>query len=107
MALPLRALILETYGTGNAPIETPVLSALEQAAHRGLLIMNLTQCLEACRYGAVCNWTSVATRGVISADDMTPEALYCKLLVACSQTNDIEALRVFMQTPLCGEKRNA
>ena len=45
--------------------------------------------------------------GVISADDMTPEALYCKLLVACSQTNDIEALRVFMQTPLCGEKRNA
>lgn len=40
----LKALILETYGSGNAPMDAWFLEALEMAIKKGLHIINVTQC---------------------------------------------------------------
>lgn len=106
LQLPLRALILETYGTGNAPNNQPELfSLLNEATKRGILIMNSTQCLtgrvEMSHYATGVTLEKV---GVMSAGDMTPEALHSKLLYACSRTDDPSELRRLMQQTFCGEK---
>lgn len=41
----LKALILETYGAGNAPLETWFLTEVKQAIERGLFVINVTQCI--------------------------------------------------------------
>ena len=47
---PLRGLVLEAYGTGNAPTADPeFLAAIAEAAADGMVIVAVTQCL----YGSV------------------------------------------------------
>ena len=40
----LRAVVLETYGAGNAPTAPEFIRAVREAVARGLLVMNVTQC---------------------------------------------------------------
>jgi L-asparaginase len=40
----LRAVILETYGSGNAPTDEWFIAALEKAIHKGIIIFNVTIC---------------------------------------------------------------
>jgi L-asparaginase len=102
---PIKALILETYGTGNAPnMDLKLLKLLKQAIEKGILIINATQCIE----GRVeshhyATGRTLEQLGVISAHDMTPEAMHCKLLFACSQTDNPQELHRLMSTNLYGE----
>lgn len=102
---PIKALILETYGTGNAPDADPAfLGLLQDAVDRGVLIMNATQCVEGRVEGHhYATGRALERLGVISAHDMTPEALHCKLLYAFSQSQDLNHTRKLMETNLCGE----
>ena len=102
---PLRALLLHTYGSGNVPtIDKKLFSLLEQAIARGVVIANCSQCLK----GHV-NMTSYATGqalqeiGVISAQDMTPEAATVKLQFLCSISNDSTWIRQQYVRNLRGE----
>ena len=46
LAVPgLKGLVLETFGTGNAPSNQWFLELLKKAIESGLLIVNITQCL--------------------------------------------------------------
>nr|MBA2814495.1 putative bifunctional pyrazinamidase/nicotinamidase [Candidatus Pantoea persica] len=42
---PLKALILRSYGVGNAPQNAEFLAELQQASNRGIVVVNLTQCI--------------------------------------------------------------
>ena len=47
LQLPMEGVVLETYGTGNAPDNRPdLLAALKEATDRGVIIINTTQCLK-------------------------------------------------------------
>ena len=47
LQLPIEGVVLETYGTGNAPDNRPdLLAALKEATDRGVIIINTTQCLK-------------------------------------------------------------
>ncbi|CAE6971457.1 ansA [Symbiodinium sp. CCMP2592] len=78
----LRALVLETYGTGNAP----VLAAVAEARKRDLLVVVCSQCPQGCvemnQYAA---GAELAKQGVISAGDMTTEATVTKLTFLLSR----------------------
>jgi L-asparaginase len=106
LALPLRALILETYGTGNAPNSDPqFLKCLAQACKREIVIVNSTQCLHGhVEMNHYATGMALKEAGVISGADMTPEAIHAKLLYGCSKTKSADELRRLMEKPVCGEK---
>ncbi len=77
----LKAIIIETYGAGNAPTEQWFIDELERAINKGLILINVTQC----RAGSVNQGkyeTSLRLQqmGVLSAKDMTLEATLTKLM---------------------------
>ena len=46
LQLPMEGVVLETYGTGNAPDNRPdLLAEMKEATDRGVIIINTTQCL--------------------------------------------------------------
>ena len=102
---PLRALILETYGTGNAPNNNSAfLEIIHRACTRDIIIINSTQCLQ----GSVimsqyATGHSLLEAGLISGYDMTKEAIHCKLLYLFSKNKSIEEIRQDLHKNLCGE----
>ncbi|MCP0914858.1 MULTISPECIES: asparaginase [Legionella] len=102
---PLRGLILETYGAGNAQNNDPrFLHLLKEACDRGVVIVNCTQCqhghVEMNQYAT---GFTLKEAGLISGHDMTPEAAHCKLLYLLSKTSDIKQIKRLMEANLCGE----
>ncbi len=77
---PLEGLVLETYGAGNAPdLRRDLLDVLEAAIGRGLVVLNVTQCLRGTVSGAYAAGRALAEVGVIPGADLTPEAALTKL----------------------------
>lgn len=102
---PIRGLILETYGAGNAPNNDPrFLNLLKEACQREIIIINCTQCqkgrVEMNQYA-----TGVALKkaGLISGFDMTPEASHCKLLYLMSKKISTAQIKEQFSKNLCGE----
>jgi L-asparaginase len=101
---PIRGLILETYGMGNAPEDRDLIATLKAAGDRGVIIVNCTQCLK----GTVnmedyATGSTLAKAGVISGFDMTPEAALAKLSFLQSQKLSVAKIKELMQTNLRGE----
>ena len=102
---PLRGLILETYGAGNAQNNDPrFLKLLKEACDRGVIIVNCTQCqqgrVEMSQYAT---GHTLKQAGLISGHNMTLEAAHCKLLYLLSKNLDIVQIKKLMETNLCGE----
>ncbi len=101
---PLQGLVLETYGSGNAPDNRPSLhAALRQACDRGVVIVNRTQCQTGMVTTQYAAGRVLGDLGVVPGADMTAEAALTKLQWLLSQGSDIEAVRAAMQVSLRGE----
>ena len=76
----LRGVILETFGSGNAPTNDEFLGAVRELVDKGLIVVNVTQC-HAGRVDMDAYATGIALKniGVISGEDSTIEAALAKL----------------------------
>ena len=81
-AIPnLKGIVLETYGSGNAPTEKWFVDALAQAIKKGIHIINVTQCSGgSVAMGNYETSTQLKNIGVISGEDITTEAALRKLM---------------------------
>ena len=101
----IRAIIMETYGAGNAPTDPVFLSLLKEAVEQGILIVNVTQCkgggrVEAGLYGASIALSEI---GVISGRDITTEAAIAKMMYLLGQELSNEEVKRQMNVSLRGE----
>ncbi|MEE6493846.1 hypothetical protein FKM82_016951 [Ascaphus truei] len=76
----MEGIVLETYGTGNAPdARLDLLEELKKATERGVAIINCTQCLRGSVTASYATGKALTVVGVIPGCDLTPEAALAKL----------------------------
>jgi L-asparaginase len=102
---PIDALIIETYGSGNAPSHDPdFLKMLEKAIQQGTLIVNASQCPHgSVLMGQYETGYTLKHAGLVSAGDMTLETVHCKLLYLLSKYRDKSRIKKQFTVNLVGE----
>jgi L-asparaginase len=100
----LKLVILETFGTGNAPTYDEFLKPIKKAIEDKKVILNITQCkagkVELGRYATS---LSLENLGVISGADMTVESAITKSMFVLGNFTDKNQIIRLLQTSLRGE----
>ncbi len=100
----LKAVVLETYGSGNAPTEKWFIESLQHAIAKGIIILNVSQCsggrVEQGKYETSYHLKKM---GVISGSDITTEAALTKLMFLFGQNLEKKKIEKMMQQSLRGE----
>ena len=100
----LRGLILETYGSGNAPTDRCFLEKIKEASQKGIIIYNVTQCqggtVEMGRYETS---RELLNYGVSSVYDITMEAAVCKMMHLLEKYNDANEIKKYLNSSIKGE----
>uniref|UniRef100_A0A6Q2Z2W1 asparaginase n=1 Tax=Esox lucius TaxID=8010 RepID=A0A6Q2Z2W1_ESOLU len=102
---PMEGIVLETYGSGNAPDNrTDLLNELRKATERGVIMVNCTQCLRGTVTMLYATGKVLSEAGLVAGFDMTPEAALCKLsYVLAMKELSVEAKRKMLSQNLRGE----
>jgi len=100
----LRAVILETFGSGNAPTNGKFIDAVRQLVDNGIIVVNVSQC-HAGRVDMDAYATGIALKkiGVVSGEDSTIEAALAKLYFLLGKYPDNNDVRVNMSKNIRGE----
>uniref|UniRef100_A0A3B1IV50 asparaginase n=1 Tax=Astyanax mexicanus TaxID=7994 RepID=A0A3B1IV50_ASTMX len=77
---PMEGIVLETYGSGNAPDNrADLLEEFRKATERGVIMVNCTQCLRGSVTTSYATGKALSDAGLVAGCDMTPEAALSKL----------------------------
>ncbi|UMB60010.1 asparaginase [Lutibacter sp. A80] len=100
----LKGVIIETYGSGNAPTEKWFVNLLEQAISKGIYIVNVTQCTSgSVILGHYETSEHLKNIGIINGKDITTESALAKLMYLLGENLPQSAFKAIFEKPLRGE----
>lgn len=99
-----KGIILETYGSGNAPTSAWFIDSLKKAIQKNMIILNISQC----NGGKVVQGKYETSKkleeiGVLSGKDMTTEAAITKIMYLLGKENSLEETKKQLTCPIRGE----
>ena len=99
-----RAIILETYGCGNAPSRDWFLDIVRESCSRGKVILNVTQCPRGrVNMDLYATGKALKDAGVLSGGDITTESALGKLFFLMGKSDDNEYVKAHLEEDLRGE----
>jgi len=100
----VKAIIMETFGAGNATTQKWFLDALQKVIKKGVIVYNVTQCnagsVEQGKYQTSASFNKM---GIIGGADITFEAAITKLMFLLGKTNNKEEIKKLLKKDLRGE----
>ena len=100
----LKAVVLKTHGSGNAPQKPWFVKLLKEATAKGIIIVNISQCttgsVEMERYETGIH---LLDAGLISGYDSTVESVITKLMFLLGHGYTPKEIRRIMNIPVAGE----
>lgn len=101
-----KGVVIQSYGVGNLPDNhRDLMNALERAANRGTVLVNLSSCLQGnILHGAYACSSELEGMGIVSGGNMTPEAAFCKLHTLLATAHSSAQAASLIQQNLCGER---
>ncbi len=101
----LRGVLLEVWGGGNLPADPALLGVLARASGEGKLLAAISQCPQGgIATGHYAAGRALAEAGVLSGDDMTPEAALTKIIHLLAQPLSEAQRQERFLTSLVGER---
>lgn len=100
----LKGILIESFGSGNAPSDKEILKSLDEAVKKGIIILNISQC----HGGSVFqkkykNGQYLEEIGVIGGEDLTTEAAITKLMFLLGMMEDRHEIKHLLKQSLRGE----
>ncbi|MEG0518080.1 MAG: type I asparaginase [Bacteroidales bacterium] len=100
----LRAIVLETFGSGNAPTCEWFVNCIKRAVNKGIIVLNISQCLAgSVDMDAYATGVTLKRAGVVSGFDSTTEAALAKLFFLLGQATDKEVIKLALIENMRGE----
>jgi L-asparaginase len=100
----LKAVILKTYGAGNAPQRPWLVTRLKKMTEKGIIVVNITQCSKGrVEMGLYETSLQLIESGVLNGYDSTPESMIAKLMFLLGNNYSREAIVEMMSQSLRGE----
>ncbi len=100
----LRGVVLETYGSGNAPNEKWFTTLLKNTIDKGVHIVNVTQCVGGgVVFGQYETSMQLKAIGLIDGKDITTESAIAKLMYLLGENIDAKEIKALFETSLRGE----
>ena len=100
----LKAIVMKTFGSGNAPQKQWLIDLIREAVEAGVVVVNITQCqsgsVEMDRYET---GRQLLEAGVVGGYDSTPECALTKLMFLLGHQLPYEEVCRLMNTDLAGE----
>lgn len=100
----LKGVVIETYGSGNAPTAPWLVKQLKEAIDRGIHILNISQCIGGqVRQGRYATSSQLLEVGVLGGSDLTIEAGITKMMHLLGKNLSAKEFKTRLIEPICGE----
>jgi len=99
----IKGIVLKTYGAGNAPTAHWFTDAVSDAVKRGIVILNVTQCVNGSVQKLYEAGHAIAATGVVPGHDITAEAAITKMMFLFGAGLPPEEVSRRLSIPICGE----
>lgn len=99
----IRGVVFRSYGAGNAPTALWFKEVMKEAVDSGIVVMNVTQCVNGAVHLRYQAGSAFAEAGVVSGHDITAEAAITKMMFLFGLGLNNSQVKSALGRPICGE----